>query len=313
MLFQTVKNNPELKPLLELITLFLGAIIPIVTIGKMSMTAIKRYLDFRTLRSRIGSDQYTRNDILRATNCFVEPHFQSVDPSGGEGFRKVFSTCEPAFKALDNLFDMDSSEKYTIILADSGMGKTTLLLNYYARHCTRHRDKFNLAIVALGSNSADETIKSIRDRKETILFLDAFDEDTLAVPDYRKRLAALLEKTKGFRHVLITCRTQFFEKSDEIPQETGFVRIGVINPGEEREYKFQKLYLTPFSNDQVKLYLKRRFPLWRIVQRRKAMKIAEKIPDLTMRPMLLAHIRDLLSSRLSCDYSVQIYESMIKA
>lgn len=273
----------------------------------------KHRRDLKILRDRVGSGLYTRDDILRALDSYIEPDCQSVDPSGGEDFRRVFSAREPAFKALDKLFHEGSSEKYTIILADSGMGKTTLLLNYYARHYRRKEPAFKLAIVPLGSRSATTEIGKVESRSETVLFLDAFDEDTLAIQDHRERLVRLLDLTNEFRHVLITCRTQFFEKADEIPRETGLMRVGATSAGQSREFIFQKLYLSPFSEEQVKSYLSRRFPLWRIGRRWQANAIAAKTPDLTARPMLLAHIQDLLDSKTPCTYAVQIYESMIRA
>jgi hypothetical protein len=216
----------------------------------------------KTLRARIGSSLYTREEVLRATEFFVEPDCQSVDPSGGEDFRKVFSTREPAFSALDKLLSPNASERHSIVLADSGMGKTTLLLNYFARHYRRSGWKFELAIVPLGSEHADREIKSVPNPTETVLLLDAFDEDTLAIQDHRERLRALLALTADFRHVLITCRTQFFERDDETPRETGLVRLGPTRPGQSREYTFLKVYISPFSNLQVDKYLRRRFPLW---------------------------------------------------
>jgi hypothetical protein len=312
-LIQPFKNSGVIKEYLQPIGSLLGVVLSLSAVVKLVASAWSRHRDAWTLRSRIGSDQYNRNEILRATNCFIEPDCQSVDPSGAESFRKVYSTREPSFKALDKLFSLGSSEKYTILLADSGMGKTTLLLNYYARHCRQRRPSFNLAIVSLASNTADKKIDSLTSRSETVLLLDAFDEDTLAIQDHRQRLATILEETEDFQHVLITCRTQFFERSDEIPRETGLVRIGITSPGQEREYTFLKLYLSVLSDEQVHSYLKRRFPFWRISQRNKANSISLKIPDLRMRPMLLANIQDMLNSGTPCEYSVQIYESMIKA
>lgn len=278
---------------------------------------IRRYVtrvsDRKTLRMQMGHSFYTQEEILGATEFFVEPDCQSVDPSGGEDFRKVFSTREPAFSALDKLLSSHATEKHSIVLADSGMGKTTLLLNYFARHYRRKRRKVELAIVPLGSEHADRQITSIQHPADTMLLLDAFDEDTLAIQDHRERLDVLLTLTAEFRHVLITCRTQFFEREDETPKETGLVRVGPTRPGQSREYTFLKVYISPFNDLQVNRYLRRRFPLWNLRKRRKAREIASKTPDLTMRPMLLAHIEDLLESNADCIYSTQIYESMIEA
>ncbi len=308
-----IKSAVQLKAVAELIVALIGAVSALVAVANRVSKSLRRRSDVKALRNRIGSELYTSEDILRATDFFIEPDCQSVDPSGGEDFRKVFSTREPSFNALDKLFKSMSSEKHTIILADSGMGKTTLLLNYYARHLRQRRPLFRLAIVPLGSRDADNEIEKIDNRSQTVLFLDAFDEDTLAIQDHKARLVTLLELTKDFKHVLFTCRTQFFEKDDEIPKETGIIRIGTTRAGQAREYTFLKLYLSPFSGEQVESYLRNRFPFWEIQQRLKAKEIASKTSDLTVRPMLLAHIQDILDSKAPCIYSVQIYESMIEA
>lgn len=274
---------------------------------------VKKVSDRRTLRAQIGSSLYTQEEVLGATEFFVEPDCQSVDPSGGEDFRKVFSTRESAFSALDKLLCSDATEKHSIVLADSGMGKTTLLLNYYARHYRRSGRNADLAVVPLGSEHADREIKSIQRPANTVLLLDAFDEDTQAIQNHRERLGNLLALTADFRHVLITCRTQFFEREDETPKETGLVRVGPTRPGQSREHTFLKVYISPFNNLQVSQYLRRRFPIWNFKKRSRAREIASKTADLTMRPMLLAHIEDLLESNADCIYSIQIYESMIEA
>jgi hypothetical protein len=112
---------------------------------------------------------------------------------------------------------------------------------------------------------------------------------------------------------LITCRTQFFPREEEIPRETGIIRVGVTAAGESREYLFYKLYLSPFSNEQVQAYLKRRFSIWKLHQRHRARVIVQKIPDLTARPMLLAHIREVLRSGKNFQYAFQLYKEMVEA
>jgi hypothetical protein len=63
-----------------------------------------------------------------------------------------------------------------ILLADSGMGKTSAVLNYYAQNQRGRRDKRRrLAVVPLGNSNADEKIKNIEDQSNTSIFLDAFD------------------------------------------------------------------------------------------------------------------------------------------
>ncbi|MBC6951009.1 hypothetical protein DWB58_24030 [candidate division KSB1 bacterium] len=199
-----------------------------------------------------------------------------------------------------------------ILLADSGMGKTSFLLNYYARHLRQRRKKFDLALVPLGIPDADARIKEIANKNNTVLFLDALDEDTLAIVDHVARLRDILALTRDFSRVLITCRTQFFPKEEEIPSETGIVKIGPKAAGEKAQYVFHKLYLSPFTDEQVQAYLKRRYPFAQR-RRRLAQDMVQKIPNLSVRPMLLSHIDDLVRANREIKYSFELYEDMVEA
>jgi hypothetical protein len=217
------------------------------------------------------------------------------------------------FSAVDRLLNGPTESKYLILLADSGMGKTSFLLNYFARYLRRWRKPFYLQVIPTGIKDADSRIRKIKNKPDTVLFLDALDEDTLAIVDHRQRLLDLCNLTREFRRVLMTCRTQFFPAGEEEPRRTGVVIIGPIDPGRGGEHLFHKLYLSPFDDAQVRKYLRRKYSLWRWRKRRRAREVADKIPQLTARPMLLAHIDDLLASGRNFSYSFQLYEEMVEA
>jgi hypothetical protein len=102
-----------------------------------------------------------------------------------------------------------------------------------------------------------------------VLFLDALDEDTKAIEDNRIRLLELVRQTSEFRHILITCRTQFSPKDEEIPTETGLLKVVPVAPGESRGHYFYKLYLSPFSDRQVNDFISKRFTVRRARDRKK--------------------------------------------
>lgn len=81
----------------------------------------------------------------------------------------------------------------------------------------------------------------------------------LAIEGYQKRISDLIDATIGFREVLITCRTQFFTRDEEIPLETGLLKFSPTRAGDSKLFVFHKLYLSPFTDQQVSAYL-RRFP-----------------------------------------------------
>ena len=62
-----------------------------------------------------------------------------------------------------------------------------------------------------------EDIEKVKDKENTILLLDAFDEDLEAIKDHPKRLNEILSKVHKFREIVITCRTQFFPSEKEEP------------------------------------------------------------------------------------------------
>ena len=309
------KQLKDLWPLLTFLLAISTAIIGLLT--KMTgflVSQWKKYSIAKELRETQSLLFYTDEELARATECFIEPDCQATDPTGSEDFRSVVSPREPVFKHLDNQISRGTEEKYTMILADSGMGKTTVLLNYLARHLRKQKSSSPaLRLIPLGVRDALAAVDKVKDQRNTILLLDALDEDTLAVNDHRARLGEILERTSRFHHIVITCRTQFFAKDDEIPKETGQLRIVATRAGQSKEYTFVKLYLSPFNDKQVEQYLARRFPIPFSPSRRRARLIAKQASDLTMRPMLLAHIREILSSGGFDGTTDEIYSSMINA
>ena len=273
---------------------------------------LKQWRDRLALRHRPGAKLYTKDDIERATRYYLRPKCQSIDPAQGQEIREVYASREDLFSAADRMLDEPTESKYLLLLADSGMGKTSFLLNYYARRLHRHQ-RSPLYVIPLGIKDADRRIQEIENKSDVVLFLDALDEDTLAIVDHRQRILDLCKMTGEFRRVLMTCRTQFFPVAEEEPRRTGVVKLGSVKAGQEAEYIFHKLYLSPFDDKQVRKYLRLRYSVWQWRKRRRARQVAAKIPQLTARPMLLAHIDDLLASGSEFGYSFQLYEEMIEA
>jgi hypothetical protein len=278
--------------------------------------ALWPYVRQRIIERRIakdfGVDLYLPETIRDATKLYIEPDASSVDLSQEleEPSNRVL-TREPLFRAVERFLDDDSSHRHMFLLADSGMGKSAFVLNFYAYSKRRlARKKYRLAVVPLGHPKAITTIKKISNKRETIIFLDAFDEDPNARGDYWKRLKLILEECSEFKRILITCRTQFFPKDDAIPVSTGMIKVGPRN--DTAHYEFWRLYIAPFSDRQVIKYLRRRFR-FNILKRKQASKLIIKIPLLTIRPMLLANIPDIMATKINVKYSWELYELMVRA
>lgn len=262
---------------------------------------------------------FTRQEIYQATKYYIPTHYQNVAPSeDDEPGRSYIASARnkliPLF--LNKAFlDRGDDNKYYLLLADAGMGKTTFMINLYIaykRQWQWWKKRYDIKLLPLGHPHAMQELDNIPDdqKKDTILLLDALDEDAEAVKQYEKRLPEILDRAWRFREIVITCRTQFFPSKAEEPTETGYVKLG----GAGGEYKFQKLYVSVFDDRDIKRYLRKRFPVlnpFAFKKRQKAKKIVRKSPNLMVRPMLLSRIEDLLATKKDFQYTYEIYEALI--
>jgi hypothetical protein len=266
------------------------------------------------LEREFGAELYQPTQIENAARYYVRPYCSSIDPAQEGEMRRIFMTKEELFVAIDRYIRDDTAHRHILLLADAGMGKSSFVLSYYGRNQqTWRRRRQRLAVIPLGRPEALDEIAKIDNQKNTVLFLDALDEDTKAIQDYRARLQELMQASSRFKRVLITCRTQFFPKDDEIPQQTGIARVDPRKPGEGSVYEFWKLYILPLDDRQVEKFLRRRYRLWAWPKRRQSRAAVAKVPLLSVRPMLLAYIPDLLEDKgVVINFSVQLYEQMVK-
>ncbi|SDM32916.1 hypothetical protein SAMN05421823_112105 [Catalinimonas alkaloidigena] len=269
----------------------------------------------RKILNRDLHPYYTPGDVDNATRYFIATKYQKVSPSEDEepGRKHIASAKEkliPLF--LKKAFQSKEDAKYYLILADTGMGKSTFLINLYLAYKNQWHSplavpKFRIKLLPLGQPEIVKRISEISDKEHTILLLDAFDEDVEAIKDYRARLNELLAHANPFRIIVLTCRTQFFPSQKEEPHETGY-----FSAGEHGEYKFQKLYISIFDNKDITKYLHKRFNVLHVKERKLAKKIVIQSSTLLVRPMLLSHIKELVVSEQSYEFSFQVYAELIE-
>jgi hypothetical protein len=258
---------------------------------------------------------YSLAEIQRATQYYVETNVQNVAPSKEEepGRIQAFSIKEkilPFF--LKKAFKPEKDDcQFYMVLADSGMGSTTFLINLYLRYADQFfKPSYQIKLFPLGFPNIDKEIEKISDAKKrnTILLLDAFNEDVKALQDYQERLYEIIQKILYFRVVVITCRTQFFPSEVEEPRETGVLRFGP----EGGSRTFYKLYLSPFDDKDIRTYLRKRFAWFQVFKKGKAKQIVKYSPNLMVRPMLLSYIDDLLQSESPYTSTHMVYAVLIQ-
>ncbi len=301
------------------VILILFGFVPFVVKSLLPFTrlwsALSEARNQKILMEQLSRGSYDKETIQQSTKYYIIPKCSNIDPAQEEEVRQaLMATKESLFDKIDYFIDHGSSKRHLLVLADSGTGKTSFLLNYYAYNLRQRGKKSqNLLLVYLGLKDADDRIQEHENKSETIIFLDALDEDTKAIENHHLRIRELMEICRKYKRVVITCRTQFFPSDEEVPVETGIARIGPRKAGEKGIYEFWKLYLSPFDDSDINLYLQRRFPIWQLGDRKKAKELAYQVKSLSARPMLLAHITDVVKSNTSITQSCQLYQLMVDA
>ncbi|MBK9013964.1 MAG: PspC domain-containing protein [Saprospiraceae bacterium] len=264
-------------------------------------------------RRRLSRDLhpfYTKAEIDKATRYYIPTKYQDTASSQADEPSRSFIDSPKAKlipMMLKTAFQQDDS-RYYLILADSGMGKTTFMMNLFLAYKNQRpwKQKHGIRLLPLGHPQTLAEVEKITNPEHTILLLDALDEDVEAVKDYKKRLGKILDKTWKFREVVITCRTQFFPSDDEEPNKTGLELYGTEG-GSILSVKFTFLLLLTRTSTAT---CASAFKFWQWKDRSKAKRIVLTSPNIMVRPMLLSHIKDLVSKEREYEYSFQIYEAL---
>jgi hypothetical protein len=306
---QFLADNIDL--IIFIVPLIVGGLSPFVI--KLYKSLIKFYKQKKAIKDL--HPFFLPSEVKSATSFYIDTFCQNIPPSDFEELQSshAFAVQErlmPFF--LNKVFKFKSKpeNRFYFILSDSGMGKTTFLINLHTKYSNKFRRQFKIKLLPLGSTMIDEELKNTdsNERRNTILLLDAFDEDVRASVDYKKRLSEIVNLVWDFRIVIITSRTQFFDSDINEPNETGLLKFG----GDKGYLAFQKIYISPFNDKDIKKYLRKKFSLLKFTKRRKGFEIVKNCPNLMVRPMLLSYIEDLLTLKYNIKNASQSYEALIE-
>ena len=291
---------------------------------------IRLYKRYKIIQStRNWTPFFWNSDLRNKCNYFVESRFQNNSPVWGvePGFTIKYNAKAkliPFF--IKRVFNKKHvHEKFYLVLADSGMGKTTALINLFLRYNSLFNinHQYNIKLISFGyKGDIIEKIKEIpkEDINNTILLLDAFDEyDKILPPDkpdgltdderFRKVLNEVICFVQDFRIVVITCRTQYFPSQEDKDYE-----LEILRPDDQGFQKLVKLYLSPFDDVEIRSYLNKKYGVlkfWNRQKKKKALEIVNNSPMLMVRPMLLNYIDFLVKDNQKYSNAYQIYEALV--
>ena len=238
---------------------------------------------------------------------FIEPDLQLFNPADDTNFEdEMFRV--PLYKFINGFITEnkvnEDGRRHLFIIGDAGMGKTSALAMLKLAHIKKFFPaKHSYVAIKLGPDTI-ERIKSIEDPHNTLLLLDSLDEDQEAYFRTDQRILEILETTKTFFRVIITCRTQFFPKtSDPIFQRQDRVKIG--------GFTCPVKYLSLFNDKQIDEYFEKKY-FNDINKIEEAKTLVDKMDDLQCRPLILSYIDDFIDHKEILN-KFKIYNYIINA
>lgn len=268
-------------------------------------------------------------DVQKAKQYYIQSRGQNISPTYNEE-PKDSNKFNVSIKLIPWFINSGFNEKvddnkYYLILAGSGMGKTTFMINLYIKYQSKYNKKYKIVLIPFGVKDVISRIKKMleipKDVRETILLLDAFDEfNELRPPDkpdgltndqrFRKQFDRITELTSDFQEVIITSRTQYFPDQEDKPYE-----LKVKRYYGDGFHTLRKLYISPFNDNEIKKFLNKKYGVlkfWNITKKKKAKKIIHSSTKLMVRPMLLNYLNYLVDSNEDFYTTYQLYNILTK-
>lgn len=304
-----INDNNIIAIIASLIPIFAA----ILTIIKILLKIFKIIID-TIVKKKIKKYQYKEfgyniDDLTRKSlKYYIPTRGQAIDPCNAEDFDPSKQCL--SFKLIPHIMKNNfKSERYYLILADSGMGKSTFLYHLFFSYYKKLFRKYEIKFIPLYMSDVLDKINNIENPQNTILLLDGLDENENINNDYNQYMNKLINATINFHTVIITCRTQFFSSEYDEPAFASFYSVNT----NQKKMRFNKKYISPFNEQEINTYLRKKY---NFIFQRKKLKLSKRLimncPKLMVRPMLLSYIDDLiLNTTKEYYFAYEIYEELI--
>lgn len=211
-----------------------------------------------------------------------------------------------SFKAFINNILIKSNKQYHLILGESGTGKSTFLINIYAKFdCRRFKKGYLIKCISLRMPDAIEQIRKIENQRQVILLLDAFDEASEANINAAVFLNKIEESTRRFAKVIIASRNNFFDNDQLVPNDLNITRVLQLD-----KEQYSRYYIQLFTMTDVMLYIIKKYKLliWKII---KSLTVIIRCKEVACRPLILSYIDFLIRDKTQYRYTSDIYNHII--
>ena len=293
--------------LIALIVAICGGVKWILKKGDAIFTFFSKTYKWRKTYIKDGLEHCYGDYLLpERQRCYVPTQCQGTPPHNFDEPDEAVASApkqELVKFFINEVFTKDNTNRFLYcIFAGSGMGKTTFTVQLFIEYIRKYKEStlpFDIYVRDLGDAKVIEEIKLLSDKigddaHRSILLLDALDENLHASENFDDFRDKLEEVISPFKFVVITCRSQFFPNEHEMPE---FSNIR-INKSDKNLLAYNKIYICPFSSNDITLYISKKYKGWgkrNRKLRKQANTIIGKCKHLVARPVLLSYIDDLIS------------------